>query len=216
MTWGLFWAVKLCLHSQEGLAPMITEVDTAYTLRLESHPPTEVMEFVLNTQFPIIMSTITEALRFSSSSFSIRTTAEDGAMAGGFEFEKGDVLICNTRSVHLEEDIYGADAATFKPDRFLDAKVKKPFMAFGGGVSQVRISFLASSLCLMLGQCEGRHFARKGLNMLMALLLLEFDIQLDPKKPSTANMDMSRIGMGILRPLQPTHILVKKRATFIA
>ncbi|KAG9049581.1 hypothetical protein FS837_009919, partial [Tulasnella sp. UAMH 9824] len=63
--------------------------------------------------------------------------------------------------------------------------------------------------------CEGRHYASKGCNFVLALFLLSFDIKLDSayKAPSSglALLGMTRIGVGVQRPKKPTHILVSKR-----
>ncbi|KAG8915921.1 hypothetical protein FRC01_003468 [Tulasnella sp. 417] len=216
MSWGFFWCINLMLHEPQSLAPLYEELDTARESWLKAHPGadlsgdnlTELGEFLSNASLPLISSTVSESLRVSSSSFSIRTVVEDGVTINGypqFEFGKGDVLVCQTRSVHLDQEIYGPDAAEFKPDRFLDSAVvteggsRKPFLSFGGGVSQ----------------CEGRHFAVKGCKFVLALFLLDFDIKLDPahETPSSGSalFDMTRIGSGILHPTKPTHILVSKR-----
>ncbi|KAG8948477.1 Cytochrome P450 7B1 [Tulasnella sp. 424] len=216
MTWGFFWTINLMLHEPQSLAPLYEELDAARDSWLRAHPGAdlsganlaELIDFLNNASLPLITSTVSETLRVSSSSFSIRTVVEDGAAINGypqFEFSKGDVLVCQARSVHLDQEIYGSDAATFKPDRFVNAGVvteggsRKPFLAFGGGVSQ----------------CEGRHFAAKGSKFVMALYLLNFDIKLDPayETPSSGStlFDMSRIGTGIMHPTKPTHILVSKR-----
>ncbi|KIO30348.1 hypothetical protein M407DRAFT_20615 [Tulasnella calospora MUT 4182] len=216
MSWGFFWCMNLMLHEPQGLAPLYEEVDAARDSWLKAHRSadlsgdnlTELGEFLDNASLPLIMSTVSESLRVSSSSFSIRTVVEDGVTINGypqFEFSKGDVLVCQTRSVHLDQEIYGPDAAAFKPDRFLDSGIvtedgsRKPFLAFGGGVSQ----------------CEGRHFAAKGCKFIVALFLLNFDIKLDPahEAPSSGSalFDITRIGTGILHPTKPTHILVSKR-----
>ncbi|KAG8895432.1 hypothetical protein FRC00_007475 [Tulasnella sp. 408] len=216
MSWGFFWCINLMLHEPRGLAPLYEEVDAARDAWFKARPSadlsgdnlTELGEFLSNASLPLITSTVSESLRVSSSSFSIRTVVEDGVAINGypqFEFSKGDVLICQTRSVHLDQEIYGSDAATFKPDRFLDSGSvteggsRKPFLAFGGGVSQ----------------CEGRHFAAKGCKLVLTLFLLNFDIKLDPAHEAASSgsalFDMTRIGTGILHPTKPTRILVSKR-----
>ncbi|KAG8912298.1 hypothetical protein FRC00_004832 [Tulasnella sp. 408] len=216
MTWGFFWCINLMLHEPQSLSPLYEEVDTTRDAWLKAHPSadlsggslTDLGEFLNNASLPLITSTVSESLRVSSSSFSIRTVVGDGVTINGypqFEFSEGDILICQTRSVHLDQEVYGLDAATFKPERFLDSGIvteggsRKPFLAFGGGVSQ----------------CEGRHYAAKGCKFALALFLLNFDIKLDPahEAPSSGSklFDMTRIGSGILHPKKPTHILVSKR-----
>ncbi|KAG8887012.1 Cholesterol 7-alpha-monooxygenase [Tulasnella sp. 408] len=203
------------LHEPQSLAPLYEELDAARDAWLKSHPGTDLngdnlglAEFLSNASLPLITSIVSESLRVSSSSFSIRTVVEDGVTINGypqFEFSKDDMLLCQLRSVHLDQEVYGPDAATFKPDRFLGSGIvteggsRKPFLPFGGGVSQ----------------CEGRHYASKGCKLVLALFLLNFDIKLDPayEAPSSGSalLDMTRIGTGVLHPTKPTHILVSKR-----
>ncbi|KAG8905810.1 hypothetical protein FRB99_008175 [Tulasnella sp. 403] len=205
MSWAFFWAINLTLHEPDALTPLIAEVNTTLTSWLANNPcaslsnTDNLLAFLTSNPFPLIASHITEALRISSSSFSIRTTEEDGACAGGYEFKRGDKLICVTRSLHLDEDVY-PEPYTFKGDRFFGMNAsesggKRPYLPFGGGVSQ----------------CEGRHFAARGTKALFALVLLHFDIQLDPSVPSKINFDMTRIGTGVLHPSKPTHIIVRKK-----
>ncbi|KAG8897217.1 hypothetical protein FRC01_011434 [Tulasnella sp. 417] len=216
MSWGFFWCLNFMLHEPQSLAPLYEEIDAARHSWLEAHPSadlsgdnlTELVEFLSKASLPLTTSVISESLRVSSSSFSIRTVVEDGLTINGFpqfEFSKGEVLLCQLRSVHLDQEVYGPDAATFKPDRFLDSGIvteggsRKPFLPFGGGVSQ----------------CEGRHFASKGCKFALAVFLLNFDIKLDPsyEAPSSGSalLDMTRIGNGVQHAAKPTHILVSKR-----
>ncbi|KAG8900376.1 Cytochrome P450 7B1 [Tulasnella sp. 403] len=206
MSWGFFWSLSYPLHNPHTLQPLLDELHASIAEFQSSNPsadltnnPSDLLTFLTNTPFPLITSYVNEALRLSSSSFSIRTVEEDGACVGGYTFERGDKVVCATRSIHLDEDVY-PDPYVFKGDRFLGSNVvegggKKPYLAFGGGISQ----------------CEGRHFAIRGIKALFALMLLHFDIQLDPSKPSRIEFDMSRIGAGILHPAKHTHIVVKKR-----
>ncbi|KAG9049580.1 hypothetical protein FS837_009918 [Tulasnella sp. UAMH 9824] len=216
MSWGFFWCLNLMLHEPQGLDRLYEEIDAARDSWFKAHPsavlsgdsPTELGEFLNNASLPLITSVVSEALRVSSSSFSIRRVVEDGATINGypqFEFSKGDVLLCQLRSVHLDREIYGPDAATFKPDRFLESSLvtesgsRRPFLPFGGGVSM----------------CDGRHFASKGCKFVLALFLLNFDIKLDPayEAPSSGSalLDLTRVGSGVLHPTKPTHVLVSKR-----
>ncbi|KIO30344.1 hypothetical protein M407DRAFT_20611 [Tulasnella calospora MUT 4182] len=216
MSWGFFWCINLMLHEPQGLAPLYEEVDAARDSWLKAHPSadlsgdswTELAEFLNNASLPLITSVVSETLRVSLSSFSARAVVEDGATINGFpqfEFGKGDLLFCLIRSVHLDQEHYGPDAAVFKPDRFLDSGIvmqggtRRPFIPWGGGVSQ----------------CDGRHFASKGCKFAFALFLLNFDITLDPayEAPSSGSvlLDTTRVGAGILHSTKPTHILVSKR-----
>ena len=134
MTWGLFWALNIPLHEKGGLAALYAEVDAACS-NIDS---AGLVDFLVNTPLPLVQSTIAETLRFTSSAFSIRTVVDDGAKVGEYEFRKGDVLICNTRAVHLDENLHGDDVTTFRGNRFIDGTAgHRAWIPFGGGISQV-------------------------------------------------------------------------------
>jgi cytochrome P450 len=54
-------------------------------------------------------------LRFTTSSASVRrVTQPEGASLTGYTFEKDDELICFTRTIHLNGDLYD-EPLVFKP-----------------------------------------------------------------------------------------------------
>lgn len=46
---------------------------------------------------------------------------------GGFRFEVGDMVATDTWSMHMDTDVWGADAAQFRPERFLILKLSLIF-----------------------------------------------------------------------------------------
>ncbi|KAG8931691.1 hypothetical protein FRC01_000967 [Tulasnella sp. 417] len=217
MSWSFYWCINLMLHEPRGLAPLYEEIDAARDSWLKAHPNAdlsgenlkELTEFLNNASFPLTASVVSETLRVAVSSFSTRMVVEDGVTINGypqFEFRKGDTILCQLRSIHLDQETWGEDAAVFKPDRFIDSGItaesgsRKPFLVFGGGVSK----------------CDGRHFAAKGCKFALALFLMNFDIKLDPayEAPSSASslIDMTRLGAGVMHPTKPTHVVVSKRS----
>ncbi|KAG9009781.1 Cholesterol 7-alpha-monooxygenase [Tulasnella sp. JGI-2019a] len=209
MTWAFYWLLALPLHEPTGLDPLVEELNEARAHWLRTNPSSNLLgsvdefhQFIAAANLPLLEAHLSETLRTTSSSFSIRKVVGDRAVLGGYEFQEGDTLVCNTRAVHQDESVY-EDPSAFRPERFLQSEgtegvtqVRKPLMAFGGGVSQ----------------CEGRHFAMRGAKILAALFLFHFDVRLDPSKPSKIEFDMSRIGLGVLHPKTPSHVIVKRRS----
>lgn len=74
-------------------------------------------------------------------SFSIRIVEKETVL-GGYYIQKGDYVICNTRLIHLDEDIH-PDSTEFIPDRYMKApkftkggrNVPNHTIPFGGGMS---------------------------------------------------------------------------------
>ncbi|KAG9001462.1 hypothetical protein FRB90_011603, partial [Tulasnella sp. 427] len=216
MSWAFFWVLALVLHEPHGLTPLYEELEAAVASWSKARPRsnlldaslTELHEFLQNASLPLLTSTISETLRVSLSSSSLRVVVEDGATISGypqFQFKKGDKILCQIRSVHFDAELYGPDAAAFKADRFLDSGTmaeggsRKPLLVWGGGASK----------------CDGRHYAAKGCKFTLALLLLHFNIKLDPtyRHPTSATvlLDKTRIGVGVMHPTKPTNVLVSKR-----
>ena len=147
--WADYWVIVLVLQTTGSLKPLYAEVDTVRSEWEKSHPETPLdgstwPQFIKDSsdKLPLITSSIQEALRFCTSTFSIRTVSEPTEF-GGYQFQAGDQLICATRNVHLDEEIHG-DATSFIMDRYVDSQrkfskdgksVPNHSMPFGGGVS---------------------------------------------------------------------------------
>jgi len=86
-------------------------------------------------------STIQETLRFSTSVMSIRAVKETSVL-GGYTFNRGDEIVCTTRTVHLDPEVH-EKPNEYIPTRYMTqtkfTKNEKPVMnhtmPFGGGVS---------------------------------------------------------------------------------
>lgn len=141
-TWACFWVVALMLQQPEGLAPLYQELDDAVKTfrKSDTEPPSpkSISNFLASASLPLLASVISETLRYTTSSSSIRRVVEtDGATLAGYTFEKDDELVCVTRTLHHSAEMYD-DPMTFKPTRFVgEAKDKtgKFWNPFGGGVS---------------------------------------------------------------------------------
>lgn len=86
-------------------------------------------------------------------------------------------------SVHQDEDIWGANASTFDHTRFLVPEGQKKlsnttaFRPFGAGTTM----------------CPGRHFSTNAILSLVAMMLLQFDVEAVEgvwSAPTKTNADM--------------------------
>lgn len=139
-----------------ALQSVLAELEAARSKWKDAHPEiplteTNFYDFMQDAsdQLSLLQAAIQEGLRLRSSSFSIRRVAVPTEL-GGYHFNVGDQVICNTRAVHMDEKL--ADAPNeFIFDRYTEAGKKRaaqggktgtlPFLPFGGGVSM----------------CEGRY-----------------------------------------------------------
>ncbi|KAF9646400.1 cytochrome P450 [Thelephora ganbajun] len=202
-----YWIIALNLQRPDGLEPLVTEVDEAViswntanpTLPLDSHQ--NVVDFINQTDLPLLNSTIQETLRFTTSVMSIRTVM-DTTELGGYTFNRGDEVVCSIRTVHLDPEIH-EQPNEYIPTRYMThrkfTKNGKPVtnhtMPFGGGVSM----------------CEGRHFAQKELKALLALLLMKYTIEVDPKSTERPVFLEERMGVGLMHPKGDIRVIIHTR-----
>ncbi|KAK0500774.1 cytochrome P450 [Armillaria luteobubalina] len=198
-----FWVIALSLQQHPeglGLAPLTDEIDRARPANPENN------DWIISASMPLLISTIKEALRVSTSAFSVRRVAKD-TMFAGYELKKHSGVVCVTRAVHMDEEIH-EDAHRFIPDRYLkidagqrlfkDGKeIRDHTMPFGGGVSM----------------CEGRHFALSELKIMLTLLLTHATIEIDNEMgpQPTVELCMDRMGVGAMPPKGDLNIVIRPR-----
>lgn len=100
---------------------------------------------------------------------------QDTTMSGVF-IPKGTLLTANVVEAHSNTAAWGEDAAEFDPYRFI--KIEKET---GKKIGIVTTS--ANSLTFGHGRhaCPGRFFAAQELKLLLAHMLLNYDVKLDNK-----------------------------------
>ncbi|KAF8579492.1 cytochrome P450 [Ramaria rubella] len=206
--YAAYWVIALELQKPQGLSALTAEVDQArrdwqsqfhhavHNFSENQH------QWILDGSFPLLTSAIQEALRISTSSFSIRRVVAPVEFAG-FHFEAGERLICVTRSVHLDEEIH-PDPHEFRSERYADGQnkfkkngkiVPNHTMPFGGGDSM----------------CEGRHFALGELKVYLALILTYVTIELDPGSNFKPKFFTARMGVGTMPPVGDLTVNIRRR-----
>ncbi|KAI9065866.1 cytochrome P450 [Trametes sanguinea] len=201
-----YWLFALQLQQEEGLTPLIAEIDTARRVWQDTHPSTplgpeffEHLAFSSSKSLPLVTSAIQETLRYTSQTFSIRRVLKP-VQLGGYDLHAGEEVVCATRPAHLDDEIH-PNAALFDIRRYLEAPkpikdgrlVANHSMAFGGGVSM----------------CEGRHFAMSELKMFVAIMLTYATIEVDPSSSTRPGFTWER--QGIMQPKGDMKVVVRKR-----
>ena len=165
-----YWLIVLNIQREDGLKPLVDEVDEAVTSWKQQNPgknlEDHLYEFISAAELPLLVSTIQETLRYAASVMSIRRVTEPVEL-GGYRFDRDDEIVCMTRSVHLDEDIH-ENASEYDPRRYMKQKrfskngktVANHSMPWGGGVSM----------------CEGRS-ADSSISTLLELRLTVFVLQ---------------------------------------
>ncbi|KAL4907067.1 hypothetical protein BDW74DRAFT_190058 [Aspergillus multicolor] len=131
-----------------------------------------VVAFAHAQNMEYLQACIKEALRiFAPVPFGLARVAPKGGLKiGDRYFPEGTKLSVNPWVIHHSEELFGADAKEYNPDRWLGDQAKaidKYFMPFGQGYNS----------------CPGRHLATIELSKIIATLVRDYDIrQQDPNQ----------------------------------
>jgi cholesterol 7alpha-monooxygenase len=163
-----FWILAHALHNESILASIRNEIVPVVNEGLIG------LEYRLE-QCLFLDSVYNEALRITASSSSIRTVLSTTDI-GGKQLRSGTKVLIPYRQLHFNEDVWGTDAKTFDPERFLKNKNlarNSSFRPFGGGTTY----------------CPGRFLAKREVMTFVALLIYRFDIALAVNPTLLANED---------------------------
>jgi cytochrome P450 len=110
-----------------------------------------------------------------------RIVPKDEAILSGVAVPEGTVVGCVGRTIHLDQEYYGEDSDTFRPERWLEnpkltVLMDRTYMLFGSG----------NQICL------GRYIAEHEIKRVIPALLLNFKVgflDLTACVGRSANMD---------------------------
>lgn len=148
----------------------------------------------LHKSVPQLDAMWAETLRLSAFSASVRFITAD-TIIGGKTLRRGNRLIMPFRQLHMAEAVFGADASSFRHERFLEntrLAQSNHFRPFGGGCTA----------------CPGRHIAKRAVFLFVAMVLRRFDIEPMPgQKPIVA--DLTKPVPGLMSPKAGQDMLVR-------
>lgn len=141
-----------------------------------------------------------EVLRLATSSVSVRDVKAQTRI-GGKLLRAGNRVLLPYRQMLFDGSVFGDDAETFNPDRFLnDRKLSNSlsFRPFGGGATY----------------CPGRFLAKAEVLTFVALVICRFDLELagnKDKEVSIPRMEIRRPCLGIMGPEKEGDVVLKVR-----
>ncbi|KAL8704585.1 MAG: hypothetical protein Q9201_002277 [Fulgogasparrea decipioides] len=194
-----FWILAYVLHDErllgvirDEVAPVVKEGLPGLENRLE--------------QCPMLDSVYNEVLRLTASSSSVRTVLSTTNL-GGKQLRSGTKVLVPYRQLHFNEDVWGKDAYSFNPERFLrnkDLVRNSCFRPFGGGTTY----------------CPGRFLAKREVMTFIALVLCRFDISLTTNpaaptnqksavKPIFPRLEEQKPCLGIMGPIKGDDVCLR-------
>ncbi|GAP88755.1 putative cytochrome p450 protein [Rosellinia necatrix] len=147
---------------------------------------------------PNLESIYNEVLRLNNTAAAVRVASQDTEI-GGKTLRAGSMVILPFRQLHVNENVWGDDALTFKPDRFMRNKSQfrsSSFRPFGGGATL----------------CPGQTLAKQEIFGFIAILLHRFHISLargpDRAQPPFPRLNSATPSFGVNGPIKHSDILV--------
>ena len=170
----LFWALLHIYSDAKLLLALRTEVEAMMTTAMsKGGKTTRIIDTTeLQDSCPLLLSTFKEVLRYHTHYSTVRMVIADTILDDKFLLKKGSVVQMPGAPIHYDPTIWGSDAGTFNPHRFLPKETgvgggnnKAPpagaYRAWGGGATL----------------CPGRFFATKEISSILAMMIVRFDIE---------------------------------------
>ena len=154
---------------------------------------------------PLLSSTWQELLRVHAQGASSRFVREDVMLDGKYLLKKNMVVQMPMAVMHSDPSIWGNDATSFQPKRFLDdnrkgSKTAVSYRPFGGGASM----------------CPGRHFVTLETLALTAYLVLRFDILPSQGSWFIPTPKQESLATNVFPPGEDIRVKIRKRESYEA
>jgi cytochrome P450 len=162
----------------------------------------------LRNKCPLLVAVYRECLRLNSDNNSIRVVKETTLLADRWYIAKGSIVQIAGGIIHADPSVWGPNVDKFDPIRFLgghggdtEKRTERQyhpaaFRAFGGGKTL----------------CPGRHFAMSEILSLVALIILQFDIDApNGGKIRVPKKNDAVLPVHILEPAEPVEVLLRPR-----
>jgi cytochrome P450 len=205
-----FWQLSYILACPSLHRQIQTEVESIVT-REKGQDGTEeaVMNITLfQSHCPLLVATFHETLRLIDAATSVRavvepTTLTSSTSSSSFSLKSPSVIQLPSGITHSSPSIWGPDASSFNPERFLPEaknrlnkktrrKQSQGYFPFGGGKHL----------------CPGRHFAMMEILALVAGIIVGFEVQGMDSVPERA---FQKLGTAVRKPVADVEVGVKRR-----
>ena len=158
--WHLFSNSAILTRVREEIEALVSTEEYA-----EQGCQTRVLDLDRLKEAHYLHAVIQETLRYRARGTGPRMVLEDVTLTGDeceYRLEKGSTLIIAHEGMHHDKAVWGPDADTFVPDRFLPGNriPTNAFRGFGGGANM----------------CPGKAFAVAEIASLVAMLATRVDI----------------------------------------
>jgi cytochrome P450 len=204
-----FWQLSYILSSPALLHQIQTEVESIVKREKAADGTEEaVMDITLfQSHCPLLVATFHETLRLIDAATSVRAVIEPTTLtsstSSSFSLKSPSVIQLPSGITHSSPSIWGPDASSFNPGRFLPEaknkldketrrKQKQGYFPFGGGKHL----------------CPGRHFAMMEILAFVAGIVVGFEVRGMESVPERA---FQKLGTAVRKPVADVEVGVRRR-----
>ena len=177
---------------------------------------------ILKTSCPLLVSTYRETLRTIANLSSVRYVLEDTLIADKYLLKKSSIVQIASGIIHADEKVWGADAATFNPRRFISSSSNdtEQFSTGSGAAGEQTATQLPKNVPSAAYRpfgggsviCPGRHFAQSEIVGFAALMFLAFDVTTeDGGVIGLPEKDDRRIPLSVMKPANDVRVRIRRR-----
>lgn len=201
-----FWILAHIYSDPSLLAEIRRELEaTLSCLPCEKPTTVQIDTALIRERCPLFISTYEEVLRMTAGISTVRFTTADTLVNDRWLLEKGSTVQMPTAFIHADPNTWGADADSFRPERFLNTKSlpkseqskrAAAFRPFGGGTTL----------------CPGRHFAYAEVISFACSILLGMEMTLAGGVWKLPKKDKSKMPLTSLKPVTDIQVKMSRRA----
>jgi cytochrome P450 len=224
-----FWFLTNVFSRPELLAQIRTETAAAVSI----NSPTERVINVTNlkTACPLLVSTYRETLRTIANLASVRLVVNTHTVSSttplppfpsSYLLRKGGMIQIASGVIHASESVWGPDAKTFNPTRFISSSTNAEQFSSTSNISAERTASqlpknVPSAAYRAFGGgsviCPGRHFAQSEILGFVALCVHMFDVKgVDGGAVPCPKRDDGRIPLSVMKPDTEPEVMIKRRS----
>ncbi|KAJ5875512.1 uncharacterized protein N7473_012859 [Penicillium subrubescens] len=162
---AMFWCL-FDLYYRQKLLDEIREEIQANALIIATDGTYRINLTAIREQCPLLLSTFQEILRTRTNSAPTRLVLKDTLLADEYLLKAGNTVSIVSELVAQRPEVWGETSGVFNERRFMNSGEKKESRRVGG--------FLTFGLSPTI--CPGRHFASSEILLLVAMVILRYDI----------------------------------------
>lgn len=200
-----FWVVLRIFADPGLLLEVRAEVEDALIASNTAHGRNHISITQLRNRCPLLTSVYRECLRLGSENSSVRLVKEDTLLSDRYHLRKGSIVQIAGGAIHANQAIWGEDAESFNPRRFLsEESVREGTSHKASGADRASRSFHPAAFRGFGGGktlCPGRHFATNEIVCFAAIIIRCFDITgADGRAPVVPSKNDRVLPVHILEP----------------